>query len=362
MSDAAPASTSRGPDVEARARAVLEPAAHLHRHGHDDRLGDRVDDRGSARSGSSSSVAPAPVFVTFRTGQPKLMSTMSAPAASTIRAASAITRRLGAEDLHGERLLVGRDAQVAERALVPVVEPGAAHHLRADEPRAEAPPLAAKGLHADARHRREHEARGDLDRRRIAQELAKIYLHRARNRNRGAIDDRPRASLQSPPATAPVRRAFFFGRRPAVKEVILTPEGYEKLKQEIEYLSNDKRREVAERIRIAREFGDIAENAEYDDAKNEQAMLEHRIATLEERLRDARVITQEGRRQGRRLDRLEGQAAGRRRQARRSSTTSSARPRRIRRRTSSPTSRRSARRSSATRRARRSRSRLPAAR
>jgi transcription elongation factor GreA len=75
-----------------------------------------------------------------------------------------------------------------------------------------------------------------------------------------------------------------------VKEVILTREGYEKLKQEIEYLSNDKRREVAERIRIAREFGDISENAEYDDAKNEQALLEHRIATLEERLLSARVI------------------------------------------------------------------------
>jgi transcription elongation factor GreA len=76
-----------------------------------------------------------------------------------------------------------------------------------------------------------------------------------------------------------------------VKEVILTAEGYEKLKQEIEELSTVKRREVAERIRVAREFGDIAENAEYDDAKNEQMLLEHRIATLEERLRDARVIT-----------------------------------------------------------------------
>ena len=74
-------------------------------------------------------------------------------------------------------------------------------------------------------------------------------------------------------------------------EVILTSEGYERLKQEIEELSTVKRREVAERIRIAREFGDIAENAEYDDAKNEQMLLEHRIATLEERLRDARVIT-----------------------------------------------------------------------
>ena len=75
-----------------------------------------------------------------------------------------------------------------------------------------------------------------------------------------------------------------------MKEVILTPQGYDKLKGEIEYLSTEKRREVAERIRVAREFGDIAENSEYDDAKNEQAMLEHRIATLEERLAAARVI------------------------------------------------------------------------
>src|SRR5438093_3584686 len=84
--------------------------------------------------------------------------------------------------------------------------------------------------------------------------------------------------------------AAFFSERAVVKDVILTPQGYKKLQQEIEYLSNDKRREVAERIRVAREFGDIAENAEYDDAKNEQMLLEHRIATLEERLRDARVI------------------------------------------------------------------------
>src|SRR5436309_13189268 len=89
-----------------------------------------------------------------------------------------------------------------------------------------------------------------------------------------------------------MRRAFSLAgvRRPAVKEVILTPEGYEKLKQEIEYLSTEKRREVADRIRIAREFGDIAENSEYDDAKNAQALVEHRIALLEERLLSARVL------------------------------------------------------------------------
>ena len=75
-----------------------------------------------------------------------------------------------------------------------------------------------------------------------------------------------------------------------MKDVILTKEGYQKLKDEIEYLSTDRRREVADRIKTAREFGDIAENAEYDDAKNEQAMLEARIAKLEERLAAARVI------------------------------------------------------------------------
>jgi transcription elongation factor GreA len=76
-----------------------------------------------------------------------------------------------------------------------------------------------------------------------------------------------------------------------VREVILTPDGYKKLQAEIEELSTVRRREVADRIRIAREFGDIAENAEYDSAKNDQAHLEARIATLEERLKNARVVT-----------------------------------------------------------------------
>ena len=74
------------------------------------------------------------------------------------------------------------------------------------------------------------------------------------------------------------------------REVILTPEGLEELKSKIEHLSTDRRREVAERIRAAREFGDIAENAEYDDAKNEQAMLEKQIADLEDKMRSATVI------------------------------------------------------------------------
>jgi transcription elongation factor GreA len=75
-----------------------------------------------------------------------------------------------------------------------------------------------------------------------------------------------------------------------VKDVILTPEGFKQLKGELDYLRTQRRREVAERIAAAREFGEIAENAEYDDAKNEQMMLEHRIAQLEDRLVNARLI------------------------------------------------------------------------
>ena len=77
------------------------------------------------------------------------------------------------------------------------------------------------------------------------------------------------------------------------RDVILTQEGLDKLKNELEYLSGDKRREVAERIKEAREFGDIMENSEYDDAKNEQAQVEYRIQSLEQKLRNARVVDTE---------------------------------------------------------------------
>ena len=75
------------------------------------------------------------------------------------------------------------------------------------------------------------------------------------------------------------------------RETVLTPAGLEELKVRIDHLRTTRRREVAERIKEAREFGDIAENSEYDDAKNEQAMLEKQIADLEEKLRNARVIS-----------------------------------------------------------------------
>ncbi len=77
------------------------------------------------------------------------------------------------------------------------------------------------------------------------------------------------------------------------RDVILTAQGLEELKARIDHLSTERRREVAERIKEAREFGDISENSEYDDAKNEQAMLERQIAELEEKVRSASVLDEE---------------------------------------------------------------------
>ncbi len=77
------------------------------------------------------------------------------------------------------------------------------------------------------------------------------------------------------------------------KEVILTYEGLKKLEEELEQLRGPKRMEIKERIKVALSFGDISENSEYDEAKNEQASVEGRIAQLEAMLKNARVIDEE---------------------------------------------------------------------
>ncbi|MEC0247150.1 transcription elongation factor GreA [Paenibacillus chitinolyticus] len=74
------------------------------------------------------------------------------------------------------------------------------------------------------------------------------------------------------------------------KEVLLTQEGLKKLEDELEHLKSVKRREVAERIKVAIGYGDISENSEYEDAKNEQAFIEGRVITLEKMLRNARIV------------------------------------------------------------------------
>ena len=74
------------------------------------------------------------------------------------------------------------------------------------------------------------------------------------------------------------------------KEVVLTQDGLKKLEDELLYLKSVKRRQVASRIKTAISFGDLSENSEYEDAKNEQAFVEGRILTLEKMLRNARLI------------------------------------------------------------------------
>ncbi|HEY4865520.1 MAG TPA: transcription elongation factor GreA [Candidatus Dormibacteraeota bacterium] len=82
------------------------------------------------------------------------------------------------------------------------------------------------------------------------------------------------------------------------KPVLLTKEGLQALEEELEQLVNVRRADVAERIRQARDFGDIAENAEYTEAKNEQSLVEGRIQTLEAMVRNAVMIEEENRERG----------------------------------------------------------------
>ena len=77
------------------------------------------------------------------------------------------------------------------------------------------------------------------------------------------------------------------------KETLLTYEGLKKLEEELEYLKTEKRREVAERIKVALGFGDLSENSEYDEAKNEQAQVEMKIVDLENKLRNVKIIDED---------------------------------------------------------------------
>lgn len=75
-----------------------------------------------------------------------------------------------------------------------------------------------------------------------------------------------------------------------MKEVFLTEQGLEELKQKLDYLLSEKRKEVSEKIKIAREFGDLSENAEYDAAKEEQGFVEQEIKDIQEKILHAKII------------------------------------------------------------------------
>lgn len=82
------------------------------------------------------------------------------------------------------------------------------------------------------------------------------------------------------------------------KEILITQEGYGEHQQELEMLRGEKRSEIAEKIKLAIEFGDLSENAEYDEAKNEQAQIEARISFLENLLRKAKIVDARDRKKG----------------------------------------------------------------
>lgn len=75
-----------------------------------------------------------------------------------------------------------------------------------------------------------------------------------------------------------------------MKPTLLTDEGLKRLEEELEELKTKKRKEIAEKIKVARSFGDLSENSEYDEAKNDQAIVEERIATLEKMLRNVKLL------------------------------------------------------------------------
>jgi len=74
------------------------------------------------------------------------------------------------------------------------------------------------------------------------------------------------------------------------KKTFITQEGFNKLSEELEYLKNTRRKEIAERIASAKELGDLSENAEYSDAKDEQLFTENRVAELENIIRNVNVV------------------------------------------------------------------------
>ena len=79
----------------------------------------------------------------------------------------------------------------------------------------------------------------------------------------------------------------------AIKEVLLTTDGLRALEEEIDYLKTVKRKEVSEKIKVALSFGDLSENSEYDEAKNEQAQVENRIAEIEQLLKHVKLIDED---------------------------------------------------------------------
>ena len=178
VSAAAPASTSRGPTESASREPFATPRRIFTVTGTETASATLATIR-QACSGSSRSVAPAPGLGHLADGAAEV--DVDDVGARGLDEARRIGHRVGvcAEDLHGQRMLVSADPQVSERALVAVREAGAADHLGAHQTGSETASLAAKGLHADPRHRGEHDPAVNHDRA-DAPGCVQIYLHSGR--------------------------------------------------------------------------------------------------------------------------------------------------------------------------------------
>ncbi len=138
-----------------------------------------------------------------------------------------------------------------------------------------------------------HKSRGRLRRVPIQQQRTVPAAPASRKAGAGSVADGsavPRASKRKARGRPLEKEATTAVMAEREREVLLTAAGLQKLEQELEELKTTRRREVAERIKVAREFGDLSENSEYEAAKNEQAFVEGRILTLENLLRNARIV------------------------------------------------------------------------
>jgi transcription elongation factor GreA len=103
------------------------------------------------------------------------------------------------------------------------------------------------------------------------------------------------AGTTSPPSGTPVQDGTVL---PEEEEILVTREGLQKLKEELRYLKEVRRKEIAERLKEAISYGDLSENAEYEEAKNEQAFVEGRVIELERKIRNAQIISEKTERGG----------------------------------------------------------------
>jgi transcription elongation factor GreA len=125
---------------------------------------------------------------------------------------------------------------------------------------------------------------------RIATEKRRRVSVRVSEKVAPAAVDLPKPVLGKDKPVVRLRGGKSAAMAEAEREVLLTADGLRKLEEELEFLKTERRREVAERIKVAREFGDLSENAEYEAAKNEQAFVETRIMAVEALLRNARIV------------------------------------------------------------------------